>query len=38
VQFEYAGKTAQLTHTADLTADLMQQLVEAFNNLSQKQI
>jgi hypothetical protein len=38
VQFEYAGKTAQLTQTSDLTADLMQQLVEAFNNLSQKQI
>jgi hypothetical protein len=38
VQFEFSGKTAQLIKPSDLTGDLMQQLVEAFNNLSQKQI
>jgi hypothetical protein len=38
VQFEFSGKTAQLSQASDLTDDLLLELVAAFNNLSQKQI
>lgn len=38
VQFEFSGKTAQLSQASDLTDDLLLELVAAFNNLSQKQV
>jgi hypothetical protein len=38
VQFEFSGKTAQLSQASDLTDDLILELVAAFNNLSQKQV
>ncbi len=37
IQFEFSGKTVQLTSASDLSTDLLQQLLDAFNNLSNTQ-
>ena len=38
VQFEFSGQTAQIMEPTNFTDDLMNKLVDAFNNLSENQL